>query len=412
MVIPSLSVGENIFLNRSGGSLVRWRELRRQARGLLLEWGFDLDVDQPASELSVEHRQIVEIARALAVGARFLILDEPTASLESSAIERLFERVRRMKENGVAILYISHHLEEIYEICDAVTVLRDGRRIVTAPVAELDHDRLVAAMVGGELARTQDAVAAPGDPTGETRLALSHLSVRSPLGDANDVSLAVRAGECLGLFGLRGSGAVAVADAVAGLVKPVAGSITLDGTPLDAGKVDRAIVRGVAYVPEDRHARGFVPTLGVRENLTIPILERLARFGIVRSARARDAAAPIAERLQIVSSGWEQPVAELSGGNQQKVVVGRALVSRPSLLVVISPTVGVDIASKEALLGVIDEVRRAGTAVLLVSDDLDELRICTRVLIVRRGAVVREFAAPPWDRQSLIAAAEGFEEAA
>jgi simple sugar transport system ATP-binding protein len=412
MVVSSLSVGENIFLNRSGGSLVHWRKLRRQARSLLLEWGFDLDVDQPAGDLSVEQKQVVEIARALSVGARFLILDEPTASLESSAIERLFERVRRLKENGVAILYISHHLEEIYEICDTVTVLRDGKRIVAAPVAELDHDRLVAAMVGGELARAEDAVAVSGDDAGQVRLELSHVSVRSPLGYAEDVSLAVRAGECLGLFGLRGSGAVALADAVAGLAKPSAGSIAVDGEPLDAGKVDRALARGVAYVPEDRHARGFVPTLGVRENLTIPILDRLARWGILRAGRAKDAAAPIAERLQIVSSGWEQPVAELSGGNQQKVVVGRALVSRPSVLVVISPTVGVDIASKAALLGVIDAFRREGAAVLLVSDDLDELRICTRVLIVRRGAVVREFASPPWDRQLLIAAAEGFEAAA
>jgi simple sugar transport system ATP-binding protein len=412
MVVPSLSVAENIFLNRSERSLVRWRELRRQARALLLEWGFDLDVEEPASALSVEQKQIVEIARALGLGARFLILDEPTASLESGAIERLFERVRRVKASGVGILYISHHLEEIYEICDTVTVLRDGRRITAAPVAELDHDRLVAAMVGGELARAQDAVAVAGDAAGPTRLELSHVSVRSPLGYADDVSLAVRAGECLGLFGLRGSGAVALADAVAGLVKPSGGSILLDGRPLDPGKVDRALARGVAYVPEDRHARGFVPTLGVRENLTIPILDRLSRWGLVRSGRARAAAAPIAERLQIVSSGWEQPVAELSGGNQQKVVVGRALVSRPSLLVVNSPTVGVDIASKEALLGVIDEARRAGTAVLLVSDDLDELRICTRVLALRRGEVVREFATPPWDRQLLIAAAEGFEAAA
>jgi simple sugar transport system ATP-binding protein len=411
MVVPSLSVAENIFLNRNEGSLVRWRELRRQARALLLEWGFDLDVDEPASALSVEQKQIVEIARALGLGARFLILDEPTASLESGAIERLFERVRRVKASGVGILYISHHLEEIYEICDTVTVLRDGRLIAAAPVAELDQDRLVAAMVGGELARAQDASAASGD-LGATRLELSHVSVRSPLGYANDVSFALRAGECLGLFGLRGSGAVAIADAVAGLVRPSSGSIAVDGRPLDTGKVDRALARGVAYVPEDRHARGFVPTLGVRENLTIPILDRLARWGIVRSGRAREAAAPIAARLQIVSSGWEQPVAELSGGNQQKVVVGRALVSRPSLLVVNSPTVGVDIASKEALLGVLDEARREGAAVLLVSDDLDELRICTRVLALRRGAVVREFAAPPWDRQQLIAAAEGFEAAA
>ena len=412
MVVPWLSVGENIFLNRTDGSLVHWRSLRRRARQLLLGWGFDLDIDQPAGELSVEQKQIVEIARALSIGARFLILDEPTASLESSAIERLFERVRRMKENGVAILYISHHLEEIYEICDTVTVLRDGKRIVTAPVADLEHDRLVAAMVGGELARAQDAVAQRGDASGASRLEISHLVVRSPLGDANDISFDVRAGECLGLFGLRGSGAVALADAVAGLLKPVSGSIALDGRRLSTGKVDRALARGVAYVPEDRHARGFIPTLGVRENLTMPILERLSRFGILRASRARHAAAPIAQRLQIVSSGWEQPVEELSGGNQQKVVVGRALVSHPELLVVISPTVGVDVASKEALLAVIDETRRGGAAVLLVSDDLDELRICTRVLVIRRGAVVSEFTTPPWDRQLLIAAAEGFESAA
>jgi len=411
MVIPSLSVAENIFLNRSGGSLVRWRSLRKRARQLLLEWGFDLDVDQFAGELSVEQKQIVEIARALSIGARFLILDEPTASLESSAIERLFDRVRRMRENGVAILYISHHLEEIYEICDTVTVLRDGKKIVTAPVAELDHGRLVSAMVGGVFVRAQGPVS-HGDPTSAARLEVSGLSVRSSLGDAHDVSFAVHVGECVGLFGLRGSGAVAVADAVAGLIKYSAGAISVDGVRLKGGKVSSALARGVAYVPEDRHARGFVPTFGVRENLTLPILERLSRLGILRASRLRSAARPIAEQLQIVSSGMEQPVVELSGGNQQKVVVGRAFSSRPSVLIVISPTVGVDVASKEALLGVIDEARRRGTAVLLVSDDLDELRICTRVLVVRRGAVVRELNTPPWDRRTLIGAAEGFEVAA
>jgi simple sugar transport system ATP-binding protein len=411
MVIPTLSVAENIFLNRDEGSLVHWRSLRKEARKLVLEWGFDLDVDQPAGELSVEQKQIVEIARALSTGARFLILDEPTASLESNAIKRLFERVRRMKENGVAILYISHHLEEIYEICDTVTVLRDGKRIVTAPVAELDHERLVSAMVGSGLARSQDTFATT-DGEGAVRLEVSGLSVRSALGDANDVSLAVRAGECVGLFGLRGSGAVAVADAVAGLLKPTAGSISLDGRPLGSGKVDSALARGIAYVPEDRHARGFVPTLGVRENLTLPILDRLSPFlGLLRTSSTRAAAAPIVEQLQIVSSGLDQPVAELSGGNQQKVVVGRAFASSPALLVVISPTVGVDVASKEALLGVIDAARRDGTAVLLVSDDLDELRICTRLLVVRRGSIVREFE-PPWERQTLISVAEGFGAAA
>jgi simple sugar transport system ATP-binding protein len=413
MVVPSLSVGENIFLNRSEGSLVRWHELRRQARRLLLEWGFDLDVDQPVSELSVEEKQIVEIARALAIGARFLILDEPTASLESHAIERLFERVRRVKASGVAILYISHHLEEVYEICDRATVLRDGQRIVTAPVTELDHERLVTAMVGGELARSIREQAPPVDTVeGRPRLRIRGLSAQTPLGSVEDVSLDTYAGECVGLFGLRGSGTAAIADAVAGLVKPSAGEIELDGRPLHAGKVDAALRRGVGYVPEDRHARGFVPTLGVAENLTLSILDHLCRLGIVSTVRRRAAAETIADRLQIVSSGGDQLLSELSGGNQQKVVVGRALAARPSLLVVVSPTVGVDVASKEALLGVVDGAREEGTAVLLVSDDLDELRICTRVLVVRRGKIVKELRDAPWDRHELIAAAEGLESAA
>jgi simple sugar transport system ATP-binding protein len=408
MVIQSLSVGENIFLNRSDRSLIRWRELRRQARGLLLEWGFDLDVDQPVAELSVEQKQIVEIARALAIGARFLILDEPTASLESHAIVRLFERVRRVKASGVGILYISHHLEEVYEICDRATVLRDGKRVVSAPVTELDHEGLVAAMVGGALARRiREHAPPPDDVEGTLRLSVRKLSVETPLGSVEDVSLGVYAGECVGLFGLRGSGTTAIADAVAGLVKPSGGAIELDGKPLQPGKVDAALRRGVGYVPEDRHARGFVPTLGVAENLTLPILERLCRWGIVSSVRRRDAAERIAGRLQIVASSGDQPLSELSGGNQQKVVVGRALAAQPSLLVVVSPTVGVDVASKEALLGVIDRARQDGTAVLLVSDDLDELRICTRVLVIRRGSIVREFREAPWDRHELIAAAEG-----
>jgi simple sugar transport system ATP-binding protein len=408
MVIPTLSVAENIFLNRGEGPLVRWQELRRQARRLLLEWGFDLDVDAPAADLSVEQKQIVEIARALAIGARFLILDEPTAALESHAVERLFERVRRVKASGVAILYISHHLEEVYEICDRATVLRDGKRVVTASVADLDHERLVTAMVGGELARAEREQAARVEEVeGTPRLKVRGLSVETPLGSVEDVSFGVGAGECVGLFGLRGSGTAAVADAIAGLVKPSAGTIELDGEPLRPGKVDAALKRGVGYVPEDRHARGFVPTLGVAENLTLPILARLCRWGVVSRSRQRTAGDAMAGHLQIVASSREQPLAELSGGNQQKVVVGRALAAEPSLLVVVSPTTGVDVASKEALLGVVDRTRSEGTAVLLVSDDLDELRICTRVLVVRRGAIVRELREPPWDRHELIAAAEG-----
>jgi simple sugar transport system ATP-binding protein len=407
MVVPSLTVAENVFLNRARGRFVSWRGMRRDARRLMLEWGFDLDVDLLAADLSVEQRQIVEIARALSIGARFLILDEPTASLEAKAIERLFDHVRRLKATGVGILYISHHLEEVYEICDRATVLRDGKLVVTAPVAELNHDRLVAAMVGASLQRVQTGASSASATNAPARLTVSSLSLRSLSGSVDDATFEIRVGECLGLFGLRGSGTTTIADVVAGFVRPDAGEILVDGKPLQPGKVHVALGRGIGYVPEDRHARGFVPTLGVHENLTLPVLDRISRLGVVSAVRRAATAGRLVSRLQIVASSADQPVGELSGGNQQKVVVGRALASDPSLLVVVNPTVGVDVASKEALLGVVEQARSDGMAILLVSDDLDELRICTRLLVFVRGRIVREFHEPPWDRLELIATAEG-----
>jgi simple sugar transport system ATP-binding protein len=410
MVVPGLTVAENVFLNRPVGAdrgLVRWRAMRTRARQVMLEWGFDLDVDRLAEDLTVEQRQMIEIARALSIGTRFLILDEPTAALEAQAIRRLFERLRRLKESGVGILYISHHLEEIAEVCERVTVLRDGRRVVTGPVRELAQPRLVAAMVGDAVARTSAERGAAGPAAdGPARLRVSGLSVRSPSGDVDGVSLEVRQHECVGLVGLRGSGAVTVADAVVGLARRDAGEVRIDGRAAPAA-VGAVLRLGVGYVPEDRHARGFVPQLGVAENLTLTVLDRLSRWGLVSAARRARLSADLVRRLDIVASGPDQPAGELSGGNQQKVVVGRALAGRPSVLVVVGPTIGVDVASKEALLATIDEARREGMAVLLVSDDLDDLRICDRLLVMARGRLVRELTSPPWDRHEVIAAAEG-----
>jgi simple sugar transport system ATP-binding protein len=405
-VVPTLTVAENLFLNRYGGRLVSWRAIRGGARRTLNEWGFDLDVDLLASELSVEQRQVVEIARALTIGARFLILDEPTASLEARAVDRLFGHVQRLKASGVGIMYISHHLEEIYRICDTVTVVRDGRHILTGEVSELDQDAVIAAMVGTAVvpissSGTKRASDAP------LRLKVDNLTVKAAAGGVDDVSLEVYAGECVGLVGLRGSGSSTVGDVVAGLIKPGAGSVLLDGKPLVYGKVDGALARGVGYVPEDRHSRGFIGLLGVDENLTFPIYPRISRFGIVSVRRRTEAAADLITRLQIVASSGGQPVGELSGGNQQKVVVGRALSSKPSLLVIISPTVGVDVASKAALLAIVEQARVDGTAVLLVSDDLEELRIATRLIVMVRGRIVREFRERPWSEAEPIAAAEG-----
>ncbi|HLI05700.1 MAG TPA: sugar ABC transporter ATP-binding protein [Ktedonobacteraceae bacterium] len=411
MVVPSLTVAENVFLNRATGKnygIVNWRALRSHARQVMLDWGFDLDVDRLAQDLSIEQRQVVEIARALSVGARFLILDEPTAALEKAAIERLFERIRRLKESGVGILYISHHLEEIYEVCDRVTVLRDGERVLSAPVGEIRQDRLVEAMVGVTLQRVTEIAAparliAPGPP----QLAISHLRVQAASGPVEDVSFAVSAGECVGLVGLRGSGTTTVADTIVGLMKPLAGEIRVEGKSITAGRVDAH--KDIAYVPEDRHARGFVPYLGVGENLTLSILDRLSHWGIIsRSGRDRVAVA-LVEQLDIVASSLDQRVGQLSGGNQQKVVVGRALARQPAVLVAVTPTVGVDVAAKESLLNVISTACAGGTAVLLVSDDLEDLRICTRLLIMVKGKLVREYRQPPWNRHELIATVEGLE---
>jgi simple sugar transport system ATP-binding protein len=418
MVVPNLTVAENVFLNRPTGEgadrgFVNWRVMRTRARQVMLDWGFDLDVNRLARDLTVEQRQVVEIARALSVGARFLILDEPTASLEKAAIERLFDRIGRLKDGGVGILYISHHLEEIYEVCDSVTVLRDGEHVLSAPVAEITQDRLVAAMVGAAPYRAAET-ATPTAVSSSTkpRLEVVNLQVRSALGPVQGVSFSVSAGECVGLVGLQGSGTATVADAVAGLVKPASGEIRLDGRVLPAGRVDATLKQGIAYVPEDRHARGFVPYLGVRENLTLSILERLSRWGLMSRAGDDRVASGLVDELGIVTSGLDQPVGQLSGGNQQKVVVGRALAPHPGVLIAISPTVGVDVAAKESLLSVIAAARDDGTAVLLVSDDLEDLRICNRLLVMVKGRFAKEYSQPPWDRHELIAAVEGLESAA
>jgi simple sugar transport system ATP-binding protein len=415
MVVPTLTVAENVFLNRptrAGGSpLVDWKRMRSRAREVILEWGFDLDVDREAAGLTVEQRQVVEIARALSIGARFLILDEPTAALEKAAVERLFERVRRLREGGVGVLYISHHLEEIYEICDRVSVLRDGELVLTGGVGEISQASLVAAMIGSAPPRHAteiDAVETRGE-LGAVKLELTDLVVTSRGGSVAGVSLSVRASECVGLVGLDGSGSATVADAIVGLLKPASGTIKVHGEAMPPGKVDAVLKRGVGYVPQDRHARGFAPQLGVGENLTLAVLERVAPgpFGIVAFAERDRIARVQVGKLQIVAGSLEQPVSSLSGGNQQKVVVGRALAQEPSVMVVVNPTVGVDVASKEALLDAIGDARDGGVAILLVSDDFEDLRVCTRLLIMVRGVVACEFTEPPWERQSLISAVEG-----
>ena len=419
MIVPDLSVAENVFL---GGTspLVSWRELRARTRDIMREWGFDIAAEALCRDLSVEQRQIVEIARALARGARCVLLDEPTAALERDAVRRLFERVRQLTAGGVAVLYISHHLEEVFDICQDVAVLRDGEMVLTAQTSELTRDDLVAAMVGG--AQVKAAASAgqreprilQGREHGTVKkddavlLAVENLTSDSAGGRLSGVSLTVRAGEVVGVTGLLSAGVATIGRTIAGAEPRTGGEVRLRGSLVPSGRRDVAQHAGIGYIPEDRRAEGFIAHLGVAENTTMTITDRLAgRLGLLRPASRAAAAAPLTAKLSLVASGPGQPVAELSGGNQQKVTVARTLAHDPALIVAITPTRGVDVASKALLLDSLAGVAAGGAGVLLCSDELSDLVICDRVIVLVRGEVFAEFTEPPFDRDELIVATEG-----
>ncbi|HEX3493180.1 MAG TPA: sugar ABC transporter ATP-binding protein, partial [Streptosporangiaceae bacterium] len=348
MVVPGLTVAENVFLGRQPGQggLVDWRQMHARAGALMREWGFPIDVRLPCARLTVEQRQIVEIARAIAAGTRCLLLDEPTAALERDATARLFTRVRQLTASGVAVPYISHHLEEVFEICQDVAVIRDGEIVLTTPTAAVSKEQLVAAKVGPDAAaspaaaRTADSRGAAARTTATTaRLTVDRLSAASLRGSLRDVSLEVAPGERVGITGLLSGGVATLARVVAGAQPYEAGQVLVDGRPLAASRPDLALLAGVGYIPEDRQAEGFVPLLGVAENATMTIVDRLAgRIGWLRQQARATAAGPLTRRLSVVSAGLAQPVGELSGGNQQKVTVARALVRQPRLIVALTPT--------------------------------------------------------------------------
>jgi len=410
-IIPTLSIAENLFLNRQapssgfGRGWIDWLHLRRRARVLLAEYDLAVDPGALAGDLSVEQRQLVEIARALSVGARFIILDEPTAQLDAAAIARLFERMRTLSAAGVTLLFISHHLQEVYEVCDTVTVLRDARWVLTRPVAEVDRDALVAAMTG-EAALVSAADRRPVPAGAPTVLQARGLRLA---GLYDGVDIEVRAGELVGLTGSGSSGKVSLAETIAGLRRADAGTVVAGDTLVKPGSVPAALAAGIGFVPQDRHRLGLIPLLSVGENATLPIADRLGPVGTVLPGRRSAVARTMIERYDIRTSGPYQPVSDLSGGNAQKVVQARALSIRPRALVLVNPTAGVDVRSKVSLLDAVRDAADAGTGVLLVSDELDDLRACDRVLVMFHGRVVRELPRG-WADSELVAAAEGVPE--
>ncbi|MFE3742859.1 sugar ABC transporter ATP-binding protein [Streptomyces sp. NPDC059134] len=417
MIVPDLTVTENLFLNHyglpgprtgpGGRRLIDWRGLRRRAGDLLAEYGVEADPDARAKDLPVEQRQFVEIARALSFGARLIVLDEPTAQLDARGIQRLFVKLRELSGQGVAFLFISHHLQEVYDLCATVTVYRDARHVLTAPVASLARTELVAAMTGdaartaaGRPARRPDAP----DPADEPPV----LEVRglALAGEFGPLDLAVHPGEVLGVAGAAAGGTTALGETLAGMRAPTAGRIAVRGRTVRPGSVPAALDAGIGYIPEDRHRQGLIPDRSVAENATLTVTGRLGPWGTVLPARTREFAQSMIDSLDIRTRGPGQPVSGLSGGNQQKVVVARALARDPGALIAVRPTAGVDVKSKDALLGVVRGVADGGRAAVIISDELDDLRVCDRVLAVFHGHVVASFGSD-WTDRELVAAMEG-----
>lgn len=413
-VVPSLTVAENLFLNshpsaRVGG-LVSWRLLREQAEAALREWGLRVSAGALAGDLSIAQMQVVEIARALLRGSRFIILDEPTAKLEGKERHHLFDRMRELQGVGVSFLFISHHLNEVYEVCQTVTVLKDGRVTLDRPVAGLDRSELIGAMVGGSHATPGQRATGPaptmptrGQEAGDAVLSVEGLGSGTRF---SDVSLTVGAGERVGLAGLESSGSHDLAAALCGLAGWDRGTVHVAGQPLAQGHPASSIRTGIGSVPRDRHHNGYVASLSIAENITMTTLDRMGSWGLstprTRMAHARRWVAELGIKVGSVAD----PPTTLSGGNQQKMVLARALASGPSVLVLVNPTAGVDVASRDELFAAI---AASGASALVVSDDMEELRTCHRVLVMFRGRIVAEHAAG-WDERRLIAAMEGVDD--
>jgi simple sugar transport system ATP-binding protein len=434
-IVPTLSCAENLFLseNQRKRGLVSWRAMRREARATLERWGLQIDVEALAGTLSVGERQLLEIARAMIQGSRFLILDEPTAKLNAREVDRLFAQIRALQSMGVGILFISHHLDEVFEIGQSVTVLRDGRKVLDRAILGLQSAELIDAMVGPQsqaataratpvasstgaagtavVSGTGAAVPAPQRvdfSSAEVRLSVGNLSCR---GAFDAVTFQVHAGECVGLAGLTGAGKEAIGECLAGLRRWDGGSVRLGDndrgyTELPGGDVYAHNRAGVGFVPEDRHRQGLVLGMSVAENATMAIPDQLGLFGFLSPRALSAVSTRLIDRLGIKTSGPDEIVSSLSGGNQQKVVLARALARDPKVLVLINPTSGVDVASKAALFASIAEVGKRGAAVVIISDEIEELELCDRVLVVRGRRLTREFHVP-WVPREMVAEMEG-----
>ncbi|HEX4520516.1 MAG TPA: sugar ABC transporter ATP-binding protein [Gaiellaceae bacterium] len=403
-LFPDLSVIENIFIGREPlrrGRRIDRRAMREQAEAIFMRLGVRLDPDRIARGLSIAEQQIVEIAKALSLEARVIVMDEPTAALSAVEVKRLFGVATALRESGAAVLFISHRLEEVFELCQRVTVLRDGRLVVSRELAGMSSDDLVRAMVGRDLPAREVSEHTAGSPV----LEVSRLTRE---GVFLDISFEVCAGEIVALAGLVGAGRSEVARAIFGIDSYDAGSVSLGGRRLRQSSPTAAMSSGVGFVPEDRRQQGLVMSSAITSNIVLASLRRLARLGFIRRSTENGFAADWAVKLQIKYGRLSNPVSSLSGGNQQKVVLAKWLARRPSLLIVDEPTRGIDVGTKAEVHALLDELAGEGVAILMISSELPEvLRVADRILVMREGRLVAEFDHTVASEETILAAATG-----
>ncbi len=405
-LFAQLSLAENMLLGRGlvrRGPLIDWGATYREAERIVAAMGESFDVREEASGLSVARRMMAEIAAAVSEQARVLFLDEPTSSLTSKEIEHLFARIRGLRDAGVGIVYVSHRLEEVLHLCDRVTIMRDGETIETQPASALTIDRMVAAMIGRDVVGAQTDSLRQPRRLGDVRLRVDHATGRA--GAFHDVSLEVRAGEIVGLYGFVGAGRSEFAQALFGIEAPVSGAVAVDGKSLTIRSPRQAVKAGLAYLPEDRLVQGIFRSHPLRTNASVAALRNLSIAGLVRGRKERALAAQVMREMNVRATSMEQPIGTLSGGNQQKVVFGRWQALNPRVLLLDEPTRGVDVGAKAEIHKLIRDRAANGTAVLLISSELPEIMVLSdRVVTLSEGRVTGTFA-PGIDGEEAIAAA-------
>lgn len=387
LVVPELTVAQNIFLGRETNyrSWLNDKVINQKAQEILDLIGVKINAQTKIKNLSIAEKQMVEIAKAISNNAKVIIMDEPTSALTDNEVTMLFKIIKDLKAKDVAIIYISHKMDEIYEITDRITVLRDGKYIATKNTNELDKNALIALMVGREIddLRAAFRFLENNSIKGESILSVQNLSKK---GKYKDINFEVHAGEVLGIAGLMGAGRTEIARAIFGLDKYDSGEIILKGSRLEIKSPEDAIRNGIGYVSEDRKALGFIPALSIKENISLSSLANFSKAWFVNSNHEHEAATQLSKDLKIKSTSIHQQVMTLSGGNQQKVVIGKVLLTSPSLVILDEPTRGIDIGAKFEIYKLINQLTDKGIAVIMISSELPEiLGVSDRIMVLSKG---------------------------